>query len=248
MTWKILLHSYRMIENNLLVTFRITLMPLMLVVILLFGSNMIRFGHLIPQPEDMDNLQRLDSGSVFWAFLFIAVYVSVYTWGIVGWHRFILLGEVPNGWLPNWYGRQNFDYFVKGILIGLIFLIPMMVVGSIINSFGSVGLQRILSSVLYGFMFSFMYMKLGLVLPAAALGVPMKISKSWEATKSINMTIFGLAAILMGLNIVAGLIEKILVGHGFMVFVVLFLNVVIGLLGVSILTTLYGVLIEEREL
>lgn len=248
MTWKILLHSYRMIANNLSVAFRIALMPWIFMIILVFVSNLIRFGHLIPLPEDMDNILQLGSWSAFWILLFIAAYVSVYTWVIVGWHRFVLLGEVPNGWLPNWHGRQNLDYFLKGILIGLTLLIPLMVFGSVIAFIGTTALQSVLFTALFGVLFWFLFMRLSLVLPAAALGVPMKIGESWAVTKNASMTILGLAAILMGLNIVMGLFEKILAGHGFMMLVALFLNAVIGLLSVSILTTLYGVLIEEREL
>jgi len=244
MTWKILLHSYRMIANNLLVAFRIALMPWVLMIILVFVSNLIRFGHPIPLPEDMGNLLQLGSGSAFWILLFIAAYVSVYTWVIVGWHRFVLLGEVPNGWLPNWRGRQNLDYFIKGILIGLILLIPVMVFGFVIAFIGTTALQSVLVATLFWFLF----MRLSLVLPAAALGVPMKISETWAVTKNASMTILGLAVILMGLNIVMGLFEKILAGHGIIMLVALFLNAVIGLLIASILTTLYGVLIEEREL
>ncbi len=246
MTWKILLHSYRMIANNLSVVFRIALMPWLVVVSLIFMSNLVRFGHFIPQPLDVQSAQDLGVGYVIGAFLVVAIFISVYLWVIVAWHRFILLAETPNGYFANWHGRQNFDYFVKGILIMLILLIPMIAFVIVIAFFGVVYWFLLLP--IFGVIFSFLYIRISLVLPAAALGVPMKIGESWAITKDASMTILRLAVLSVGLGIVMGLFDQLIGDQGIMTFVALFLNAAIGLLSVSIITTLYGVLVEGREL
>jgi hypothetical protein len=239
MTWKILLHSYRMIANNLSVVFRIALVPWLVVISLISMSNWIGFGHFTPEPLGLQRAQEYGAAYLLGAFLLVAIFISVNLWIIVGWHRFILLAETPNGYFANWHGRQIFDYFVKGIFIVLILLIPLFAFG-VVFSF--------LFLLIFGVVFPFLYMRISLVLPAAALGVPMKIGESWAATKDANMILLGLAVILMGSGIVMGLFDQLIGDQGIMTFVALFLNAAIGLLSVSILTTLYGVLVEGREL
>lgn len=246
MTWKILLHSYRMIANNLAVVFRIALLPWFVVISLISMSNWIVFGHFTPEPLGLQRAQEYDAAYVLGAFLLVAIFISVNLWIMVGWHRYILLAEAPNGYFANWHGRQNFDYFVKGILIMLILLIPLFAFGIVIALFG--GVFAFLFLLIFGVIFTFLYIRISLVLPAAALGVPMKIGESWAVTKDASMTILGLAVMSVGLGIVMGLFDQLIGDQGIMTFVALFLNAAIGLLSVSIITTLYGVLVEGREL
>ncbi len=91
-------------------------------------------------------------------------------------------------------------------------------------------------------------LRISLVLPAAAIGKPMKIRVSWDATRNINTTIWGLAITSVFLNITISSFEQIMPVNAFGIFGVFVFNTIYGLFSVSVLTTMYGVLVEKREL
>jgi hypothetical protein len=93
-------------------------------------------------------------------------------------------------------------------------------------------------------------LRISLILPAAALSARMSIPDSWEATRTVAASLWGVALILAGLNLVLYLIAGLLLpgqfGASFVIRTMFF--ALEGLIFISILTTLYGHLVEGRSL
>ena len=134
---------------------------------------------------------------------------------------------------------------VLGFATVLVFIIPAQFMndGSVSTDDGT------LLGFLMGTVLSFFSLRLSLVLPAAAVGEFMRVPESWEATKGQAKPIF-VAALFIGLlTIVPDLLRMTPLGS----FLDGFLYDVISqwfllMLGVSILTTMYGHYVEKREL
>ncbi|KAB7613738.1 hypothetical protein F9L33_10215 [Amylibacter sp. SFDW26] len=250
MSLQILLHSYRMIADNLSDVIRITFVPWLAILALLFASNNVRFGTMFPEPMDITNLSDETTEAFLITLAILIVTLCVYLWVIVGWHRFILLGEGPNRFFPNWHGDQNIAYFLSSLMIFLTMIIPMLIFGAIVASIGISGGYTVffIMSFLFSLFIWFIGTRISLVLPAAAIGTPMKISESWEATEGENMTIFKLALMLSAITAIVGLLVKAIAFNIVGILLAQLLNGLLGLYSVSIITTLYGVLIEKREL
>lgn len=62
--------------------------------------------------------------------------ILITLWVAVAWHRYVLLNEAPNGWVPVWYGsylRQWIKFVLLAsivVFISIFILIPMMKAGS----------------------------------------------------------------------------------------------------------------------
>ena len=250
MSLRILLHSYRMIANNPSEVFRIAFMPWIATIILLFVSSLVRFGVLLPQASDIAGNPMSSIGTFLISLVSIIGFLCIYLWLIVGWHRFILLGEGPNRFFPNWHGDKNLAYFLCCLMIALTLIIPMIISGFIIGSIGVHGGVAILVIVSFGLnlFVSFIVMRISLILPAAAIGERMKISESWHATDGQSMTIFKLALTLAIMFTVVGTFINAMAGNTFGVLFGQLINGLFGLYSVSIITTLYGLIIEKREL
>jgi hypothetical protein len=94
---------------------------------------------------------------------------------------------------------------------------------------------------------SYMWLRFGIVLPATAVGRPMGFGEAWRATSPYGNAILGSAVILVLINIGISLVGAILPAP-LAVLLTVAANWVILMVGISILTTLYGVIVERRTL
>ena len=97
---------------------------------------------------------------------------------------------------------------------------------------------------------SYVFFRLGLVLPAAALGQSLKLRESWDATKRDTTALVQLAVIVMGGRLlieIPGMIDGTTGGVVSLVYNVV-LNWFVTMIGVSLLTTLYGYFVEGRRI
>jgi hypothetical protein len=259
----ILVHSIRLLFRNFAPALRISFVVLAVISAL----NVTLTKQMFAGMEAMDpaNLELLNGPKFPWAIWTITILASVvgYLWVAVAWHRFILLEENPGAFLPHFNGAQMFAYFVKGILVGLILIalmIPMILLMSImVGTMGGVLLYALFVPALFTIPATFIVYRLGMVLPAAAIGKKMTFSQSWVATKPhsgaiLVLTIvvalvylaFGFLSLTFGMNAAS----VILSGGSVTLFTVVnaLVNWVSVMVGVSILTTLYGTTVEGREL
>jgi hypothetical protein len=249
MGWEIVRHSFVMLFRNLGNALRISLGPL--AVALLCAAIVVSILQVSAAQIAYDMARGNPSPEVALAVLILmAVFVVVSAWVAVSWHRFILLEEYP-GLLPAISGRPIGAYLGRTILLGLVMIVAMVpafiVLGLLTAIFGPTpGLFSILGIGLMLY-FSFVWLRIGLVLPGTAVGKPLGIGESWRATGPYANAILGAGALLIVLNSGISLVSAILPPS-----IAALLDIVVSwitlMIGTSILTTLYGVIVEERRL
>jgi hypothetical protein len=104
--------------------------------------------------------------------------------------------------------------------------------------------------ILAGILFVWVALRLSVVLPAAALGNGMRIGESWAATAPVSNALWGVAVLLALLNVVISLITVAVLPDGLAIAMIVqtVIYIVEGLVFISVLTTLYGHLVEGRSL
>jgi hypothetical protein len=253
----IFLHSWRQVVGNLGMAVRASGG----VWLLLFGAGVVL------------TLAAILSGSQFLAALFMITFVVMAVWGVslvaVVWHRYILLEEPPAGFVPMRDGMNIWPYFWSGIgitfigslvLMLLYFLATLFVEPSWIQQafFAQpVSMQpaHILMRWAVGMLVTVIYLRLALALPAIALDKKLSFAASWQSTKPYFGAIVNVSFILSLFNAVVMLVygaalDAVAGSAGVrMVVVVLGLGFqwFYFMLNISILSTLYGHIIEKRE-
>jgi hydrogenase-4 membrane subunit HyfE len=100
-----------------------------------------------------------------------------------------------------------------------------------------------------GTILSWFWLRWGLILPATAVGRPMTMGDSWNATKQHSGAIFTAVLILIALNLVVSLVVGFVLGDNIVTAILgLVINWISLMIGISILTTLYGLVVEGRVL
>ena len=239
MILKIILRSIQTILQNFVPAIRLTALPwslLALMQVSLVGSeNPAEARRAIP--------------------LLMILSLPIVVWIFVGWHRFILLKEGPALFGPRWKGDAIKLYFWKAfvltasmLLISVPFLFALFVIGSV---FQIAKIAMISSWVCSGAIIA-IWLRNSLVLPAAAIGVDMKQHESWAKTKGAWPSFAVLAAAMLaskvGLNFFEVLTVQAVENNVAATVIVAVAKAFFCLLYISILTTLYGHLVEGREL
>jgi hypothetical protein len=191
------------------------------------------------------------------------VVLGFYLFGLiaVAWHRYVLLEEHPEGWWPKPLGGGAWRYIGRLVLIGLIIGLPIGIVAMAVVA-GTMDPNAISPNmgpaigviVVLGLIGGWIGYRLSIILPAVAVDQTMSMGESWKVTKAKAGGIF-LVMILIGvfqfLLDLPGAIVAEAGGDAGTMFYGLY-SVVTGwfnaMLGLSILTTMYGSLVEEREL
>lgn len=179
-------------------------------------------------------------------------------WMAVAWHRYILKNEAPTGFVPNFNGNRILAYFLRSLGIALLFIvlaIPLGIVAALVAApfFSVTGpnvVGLLIIMVITYVPLAVLAYRLSTSLPAMALDEGGSFLAGWEATKGENGTIAALAAVSVLLLFVGSLIGiyvfgKVLALSLAWAFV---FNWLVAMVGVSILTTLYGHYIEKRAL
>lgn len=248
MALQLVKHAFWMIFNNLNEALRASAVPLLILLALnIVGGAFfaVTVDPAMPMTNSGDMLSSLLIG-----LLLIVVTVFVFGWVAVTWHRFILREEYP-GVIPVIADRPIWPYIWKSFLIGLIIalcLIPiMMVLTPIISTMGFGGI--LVAGFVAGLVLSYIWLRFAIVLPGTAVGAPLGIGKGWGITKPLSGSIFGVAVILGLINTVLTLVTTPIAGIPIIGFLIssagTWLTIMLGL---SILTTLYGHLVEGRDL
>ena len=209
------------------------------------------------------------------ALLSFAVFVGAFIVMLFGfgaaataWHRYILLNELPSGFLPRPPSGLVWPYVGRAFVISLILMavaIPAMMMffillGGITGEGANPSATIILGAVLVlNVLIQFVFMRLAISLPAVALGNRgFSISQAWKQSSSEKITIFWVVVIM---TLVAGLVQAI-TGYGetggdpaameqpgiLIIVLQLALSWLYVMFGICILTTLYGVIVERREI
>lgn len=251
---ELLLHSIRQVTGNLDGAIRVSALPYAIQVVagLLLGAGLVGAGADTAMPSGGAMVGLGLSGLLF----MVAVLVTS-LWTAVAWHRFILLNEAPHGFVPSFHKDRILAYFLRALAYGLLVLLIGMVLGMIIGfilspvaNSGNVGLFMFLIALLVQLPLVILSFRLMAGLPGTALGEGTDIMAGWQATKGATFDIAVLAVFVVVVHLLIGLIDYYVLSG---VWALTFLwNVVVGwlltMVGVSILTTLYGHYVQKRPL
>lgn len=257
--WKIFSHSMGMVTRNLGTAIRIALIPALIGVIVLIAGVMMTGVSM----ETFANEQAIEQmlleqgfGVNFLPFFLISlVLLVIELWVFVAWHRFILLEEYPEGWIPRFRLDRIFAYFGKFILLALIVVgsgTALMLIVSVVFAVGGRAGGILATAVVIMFWIAIFVASYRLtpILPAAAIGRPLTISQAWNATRgsgwAIVLVLVLIFIVQFLIQLVASFSMMIFAPLGF-VFLLLSM-LVMTLLYVSVLTTLYGHYVEGRPL
>jgi len=177
MGWKIFMHSVRMVLDNLGPALRVSAV----LYLLQAASQIVTF--MMPQadPKGGDPAAAPVAAGELLILMILALVASL--WIAVGWHRFVLTGETPRGWLPAWHGSEMLSYLGRSIVIGLLIGLGIAVIGGLAMgvAMAAPGLVGLVAFGLVG-LASYVFFRIGLILPAAALGKTLSLGESWKAT------------------------------------------------------------------
>ncbi|WP_264211805.1 hypothetical protein [Leisingera thetidis] len=252
--WSIFVHSVGMVTRNIRWAVRIALVPVLVGFGLIYAV-LSSAGMSIAVLADEDAVREAMLSGTLGTSFFLAtlILLVVELWVFVSWHRFILLEEYPEGWFPRFRGGRILSYLGHGLLMGLLavlLMIPMFAVffalAMAAGETGS-GLSMLFAFGYIIFLLIAMY-RFSPILPAAAIGKPLKIKEAWQATTGSGGTII-LVMVLLGamqfaLQIVTGLSIAVFAPLGFAFAGLTML--VMTLVNVSVLTTFYGHYVEGR--
>lgn len=246
--WQIFVHSVRQVTGNLPQALRVSgmLYLIQIVIALVLGINLLAG----------DDLEAASSAD--WAKLIVLIVISTGSalWIAVAWHRYILLVETPSSFLPTLHADRILAYLGRSLLVGLL-LVPLvlvlsMVAGLIAVSLGGAGeaFSGILVALVLIVPLLLVGMRLSASLPGAALGSDAGIGAAWRSTAGQSGPLLVLAIALALGGFLVDLPGALLMGQlQILATAWLFATGWIKtMVGISVLTTLYGHYIEGRKL
>lgn len=259
---KIVEHSFRLLFRNLGDALKISVGPYLIAIVL---SAIVL--PVMAVPLDTALLALREGGqhqvpggplALLGFLLVILIILFVSGWVAVSWHRFVLREEYP-AILPSLSGRPIWPYVGKTLLLAIVILIISIPLG-LVMGFAMVPFVRDPTSagaqimgfgigLILGTLLSWLWLRWGLILPSTAVERPMTMSESWNATKPLSGPIFTAVLILIALNLVVSLVVGMLLGDNIVTAIIgLVVNWISLMIGISILTTLYGHIVEGRPI
>lgn len=246
--WQIFRHSFNLVIANLGQALRLSL------VLYLLQSAFTIYGYMNPgQTMEVDGTQvpMMAPETILPTFLLGLLAIIASLWIAVAWHRYALTGETANGWLPQFHGSAVLGYLGRSILIGALIVIAITVVSIPLGLMliGAPAFAGMITLIVIG-VGAFLFFRLGVMLPAAALGEKLRLGEAWDATKGESGTIAVLALIVVGASVLVQLPSWFNDNPASMINVIysLVVNWFATIIGISVLTTLYGHFVEKRPI
>lgn len=246
--WEILAHSVRLVFNNFEQALRISVVPYAV-----SSLAFILFSLPATRAMESDNTATLVAnapGAMLGHSVYTIISVAVALWIAVGWHRYVLLEEYPKGWISRFHGTALRGYFWRSLLIGLIiapvFLIVVMIVGTFLAASSAGALLTLFIGMAVS---TYLFYRICVVLPAAALGHSMQIGEAWNRTREASNTIVALVVLVLAASILIQMPATLgSSGSVFGIVYTLIINWLMTMIGASVLTTFYGHFIEHRPI
>ncbi|MEL6570512.1 MAG: hypothetical protein AAFQ64_02565 [Pseudomonadota bacterium] len=270
MALQIVLHTFRMIFGNIGQALRVSVVPnLILIVATFFAIGSLGlgvYGGAGAAPTAVPT-----GFGILMSLLLLPLSLFIFAWIAVGWHRFILLEEYA-GIVPALAGRPIWPYVWKSILLALtmmVIVLPIMLVfggiigataadsvadGAVIatdgwDASGGAGFGAMLLFSLIAIPVSYVAMRWGVALVSTALGQQMGFFEAWGKTKPVALIALGVVVILMAINLLLQSIVTVLSPLPLISDLIgIATSWLTMMLSISILTTIYGHVIEGRPL
>ncbi|WP_299782716.1 hypothetical protein [uncultured Roseobacter sp.] len=222
---------------------------------LTFVAAFLLFGRLVFSDAAMQSSSFFSLALLlqFVATIFASILIAVM------WHRYALLQGDDRALImrpkPSAFGR----YFFATIFIVLIVLPLYLAVGFIIGSTTTALLDpfaqgRLGAGIAIGLiltlLISWILIRIGLILPAIAINARLSMIDSWKATASVSFVLIRVILIIAVLNILLNmaLVQFVWAMPMTGIAVQVLLSFFQILVTLSLLSTLYGYLVEKREL
>ena len=247
MAFRIFVHAFRMVFGNFGAAVRIS-MPM--IVVTLLGVLVLPQGGVGDAAAPADQLSSLLSGPFL---IWLLAYLVATLWVAVAWHRYCLREEYPGAVLPAFHADRILGYLGWSILIMLVAIVASVVAGLVIGAIAALAQSPVLAGLLWlGWfgMLLWLIQRLSLVLPASAVNESQSLRQSWEATRPLSGTILAVALMFALFSVLLG--QAALPFFGVSAVLGGLVNGVAQwistMLGLSILTTIYGICIEGRTI
>ncbi len=258
MAWNIVRHAFVIVFGNLGNAIKASLVPFLILIGVLFvlavllGAPLYQDA-LAPIPDDQA------AGLAIVGLISIPLYLFVFAWIAVTWHRFILLEEYP-ATVPAVSGRPIGAYIARTLMMMLQMIgvmIPLMLIlvpllGGLANpdAMTLTTTSGLIFALVVGIVLSFFWLRIGVSLPGVAVDKPMNSRQAWSETKPVWQTILGASVIMVVLNLLVSVAFSLLfTGIPLISYILsIIIQWVTMMIGVSVLTTIYGHVVEGRSL
>ncbi|MFA9232082.1 MAG: hypothetical protein ACEQSU_15260 [Microgenomates group bacterium] len=253
---QVFLHSLRQVTGNFAQAVRISIVPYSVQ----FVSSTLLLGTSYSSGQaDPAEIMRGGGGMLLLlSMINLIVVLLTSIWAAVAWHRFVLKGEMPNGFIPTFRADRIWAYFARSFGIGLLCIVlalPFGMIGGMVampfmSETGPTGTGLLIVFLVTYFPITVISYRLSTALPATALDASSAFSSGWEATKGELLTFVVLALITLVLYFGVNTFAVNLLAGNFALSLIWqcvfgWISVMVGL---SVLTTLYGHYIEKRAL
>lgn len=223
---------------------------------LIYAVPTLLLGLLFPQPTQPEQAAAAVLSAAPAGLLTLILAIVAFVWIAVAWHRYILLDEMPAGQFPEFNGQRMTSYGLYSIGIGILGFLASLVLAAIVGLvtvplLGVVG--GVITSIVAIAAALIIFYRLAPLLPAVAIGKQLTLGQAWEATNGANVPIIILAVLSAIAAVVIDIPAFVLAMAGPIGgFLALLWTLATGwvkmLVGVSILTTLYGHYVERRSI
>lgn len=193
---------------------------------------------------------------VGWLAMGLAALAFCLLWLVVPWHRFVLLNEVPTRLVPRFNGGAILAYFGRVLLV--IFPILLAVLGVAIaigvataiapHAPMATGPWVVFPALVATTTAHLIVYRIGPILPAAALRTELSVAEAWRRTAGNWGSLLVLALVGDLFEFALDIPKRFLLPEFSGAVLSILTTWVKLMVGVSILTTLYGHFVEGREL
>ena len=255
----ILAHALRMLVHEPGTTFRVITPALLLVLGSAIGAMVFASDAIVALQVVTETMEMPPASSILLLFGLGLIGLIGYALMAILWHRHVLL----NGDARDTDLRPDtsviLGYIWRAIILGFVQFLVAIPIGMAIAILGGIGaafsgganmILFTIVGVAAGVIFIWIGLRLSVVLPAAALGNLMRVGESWQVTAPVANALWGVAVLLAVINTILTFVSTaILPGDPALSLVFqTIIYIVEGLVFVSVLTTLYGHLVENRPL
>lgn len=204
-------------------------------------------------PSDPD-WAGLGSGRL--ASVLIATFIVGYALMAILWHRHTLgSARAPLPLNPALVWSYLWRILTLGaiqLILSVAFSIPLLISGqnADLGADGPSVVSILLTALLSQFVVMWLLLRLSLILPAAAVGRPIKMALSWRYTRPLSRPMWGIAGFLAVIGTAITFFFAMVgnVNPNYMLALALPLHIIEGLLIFSVLTTLYARQIQKVDL
>jgi hypothetical protein len=244
-------HAFESVWLNRMVALRMSWIWYIIVALVLAFSTQLTSSRGTPSPEEPQ------AGFFLVDALTLLLVLLVNSSFAVHWHRYILLDEVPGMFDTFRLDGKVWRYFGNSLLIMLALIVPSIAIAIpfvFIAAVFAPQLAALGSAIGVIFVVSVGFLRLGLKLPAIALGViDYRFTDAWRASAGNSARIAAIflitlsiallaAAIIAGLSLSGSFIGVVL---GFLL--QLAVNWFLTFFMITLLTSLYGFFVQDRD-